>query len=413
MWRLGAALAADGKDADALNSYIESYKTDKPDFAKYAVVETLYKKVNGSTDGLEEKIGRERVAVIQTMPEPAAPAPTPVVATVTEVSQPVSTDKPAATNSKPETSGDVVAAPTENAPVVEKEKTATGTSAPPASTNIETRSQPVEKEISNPPVVESKPVDTPAEKIKENPAPPVVEPKAQAGAGESGKSGQVDTPPVQPPSRPTTDETEKAKETAPPLKDPKPETSEPEKPVEKPPDQITRAVRSTERSGRTQKPAAQGSAAVAKPLFEPIIITIPDSRPRVVPTTEETSKETSGKTAEAEKPSADTTGATRMTEEVKVDSPVCSIGFSQESVSVINDGGKVGILVNVDGPGDIKKLTARSSSPKDIEVTMEPEISGMPERRFFVIRSRSDSLGVYQVTFAMPCGKKDLIVNVR
>ena len=89
MWRLGAALAADGKDAEALNAYIESYKTDKPDFGKYAVVESLYRKVNGTIDGLEAKIGPERVAILQTTPEivqaPTVSA-TPAVSTPVEAS---------------------------------------------------------------------------------------------------------------------------------------------------------------------------------------------------------------------------------------------------------------------------------------------------------------------------------------
>jgi tetratricopeptide (TPR) repeat protein len=87
-WRLGAALAADGKDTEALNFYIESYKTDKPDFSKYAVVESLYRKVNGTTDGLEAKIGSERVAILQADPEfkpSPVPSETPAVVTTTEV----------------------------------------------------------------------------------------------------------------------------------------------------------------------------------------------------------------------------------------------------------------------------------------------------------------------------------------
>jgi hypothetical protein len=58
MWRLGAALQADGKDAEALDSYIRSYSIDKPNGAKYSVVASLYKRVTGSTDGLEKRIGR-------------------------------------------------------------------------------------------------------------------------------------------------------------------------------------------------------------------------------------------------------------------------------------------------------------------------------------------------------------------
>ena len=67
-----------------LNFYIESYKTDKPDFAKYAVVESLYRKINGTIDGLEAKIGPERVAILQLTPEvkpSPAPSETPAAST--------------------------------------------------------------------------------------------------------------------------------------------------------------------------------------------------------------------------------------------------------------------------------------------------------------------------------------------
>ncbi len=57
MWRLGTALEADGKDKEALESYIQSYKIDRPSPVRYGVIESLYRKVNGSTDGLEQKIG--------------------------------------------------------------------------------------------------------------------------------------------------------------------------------------------------------------------------------------------------------------------------------------------------------------------------------------------------------------------
>ena len=101
-------------------------------------------------------------------------------------------------------------------------------------------------------------------------------------------------------------------------------------------------------------------------------------------------------------------------QEVKVDEPApCTIEFSQDSISLINDGGSVGILVTLNGASDIKNLTAASSSAKDVSVSAEPEIAGFPNRRFYVIKSVSTSLGMYQVTFAAPCGKKDLIVSVR
>ncbi len=69
MWRLGSALEAEGKDKEALDSYVASYKTDRPNVYKYAVVEAAYKKVHGNTDGLEALIGPN--------PLPAAVAASP------------------------------------------------------------------------------------------------------------------------------------------------------------------------------------------------------------------------------------------------------------------------------------------------------------------------------------------------
>jgi predicted Zn-dependent protease len=68
MWHLGVALEADGKIDQALPNYIKSYLAGPPDAARRAVIENAYKKVNGSLDGLDDKIG----------PPPATtPAPNP------------------------------------------------------------------------------------------------------------------------------------------------------------------------------------------------------------------------------------------------------------------------------------------------------------------------------------------------
>lgn len=56
-WRLGEALEAIGNTKEAVDSYIKSYTAGDPDAAKYAQVEAGYKKLNGSTDGLEDIIG--------------------------------------------------------------------------------------------------------------------------------------------------------------------------------------------------------------------------------------------------------------------------------------------------------------------------------------------------------------------
>ena len=57
MWHLGAALEASGKNDQALLYYIKSYLAGTPDVARRSVIENLYKKVNGTLQGLDDKIG--------------------------------------------------------------------------------------------------------------------------------------------------------------------------------------------------------------------------------------------------------------------------------------------------------------------------------------------------------------------
>ena len=71
MWHLGAALEANGKSDQALLYYIKSYVSGPPDPARRSVIETVYKKVNGTLDGLDDKIGPGFAAAS------ASPTPSP------------------------------------------------------------------------------------------------------------------------------------------------------------------------------------------------------------------------------------------------------------------------------------------------------------------------------------------------
>ncbi len=57
MWHLASALEASGKADQALLYYIKSYLSGGPDPGRRAVIENVYKKVNGTLDGLDDKIG--------------------------------------------------------------------------------------------------------------------------------------------------------------------------------------------------------------------------------------------------------------------------------------------------------------------------------------------------------------------
>src|SRR6266404_4341341 len=57
LWHLGVALEQSGNKEDALNYYITSYKAGPPDAIRRTMIEKLYRKINGSLNGLDERIG--------------------------------------------------------------------------------------------------------------------------------------------------------------------------------------------------------------------------------------------------------------------------------------------------------------------------------------------------------------------
>ena len=74
LWRLGAALEASGNQTEALAAYIKSFDRRDPDPVRRIVIEALYRKVNGSLDGLDEKIGPAQAALSNDEPADTAPA---------------------------------------------------------------------------------------------------------------------------------------------------------------------------------------------------------------------------------------------------------------------------------------------------------------------------------------------------
>lgn len=135
MWRLGAALSQAGKDADALDVYFKVYKSGGSDMVRYTVIEALYKRVNGNTTGLEEKIG----------PNPAAPA---AVATATTKTEPATSPTPETTPT-PEVKAEPTPTPT---PTPEETKPAAVPTSSPTPEEAPKQSEEKPKELF-PPVV--------------------------------------------------------------------------------------------------------------------------------------------------------------------------------------------------------------------------------------------------------------------
>ncbi|MBK8465475.1 MAG: hypothetical protein IPL32_06555 [Chloracidobacterium sp.] len=193
-WRLGTALAASGNDAEALEAYIKSYKSSSPDIIRYSTIEAVYKRVKGSTLGLEEIIG----------PNPSLPAKTETVAQKPEPTPVASLVIPVMAATTPTTEAVAFASPTvENTTVSSLTSTAT-TEAMPESVVQQT---PLETPKMAP-TEAAKPTTTPTAKPKEL-FPPVVitipaaensktVPKVEATAEQTPTVALVPTPEIKP-----------------------------------------------------------------------------------------------------------------------------------------------------------------------------------------------------------------------
>ncbi|HLM01479.1 MAG TPA: hypothetical protein VK400_10540, partial [Pyrinomonadaceae bacterium] len=196
---------------------------------------------------------------------------------------------------------------------------------------------------------------------------------------------------------------------------------------------------------KTNQTKAQTTSAADKSLFDPIVINVPKNdtvNPKPEPTqagenpaqqmpkTEEPKPETQQQAElTGEKPkAADNDPANTGENRVRVivtdnlqsqrgENSTCSLFVGQNSISLLNNGGNLGILVGygdlANGGGDTTKITATSSSPDDIDVILEPEIGRQSRRAFFVVKSISRKTGIFTVTFHSPCGKKEVQVRVR
>lgn len=481
MWKLGAVLAAEGKDKEALDTYVKSYRTDRPDYVKYVTIEALYRKINGGTDGLETLVGPERVVAAAGF-QPAAAAPvnsapasesTPAVAETGRRETPrqepaamipksVPVDKGATdaavaaparfdpirmpelkTGASPEPSFQkaTTTAGTKTEPLVEKkvdtapaeqpvekkaepvldqpaekrveplvevptekkadpavdasvEKKAEPVADPP----LETKSEPsIDKPVDKPPVTDTRPARTetvepkPAEVQKPPVEPPKPDPKPDISKpqyrGQATPAGGTDTAPSIPISTETAPVTspDKQPETTPAKLVVVTEDKTPDKPTEIKPKPKTRTPGAT--------PAQQKTLEAMRPLFEPVVIMIPDS--------------SKGEPASGgDRPRVIAGMATRA------DIEPCAVTVSQERVSVPR-GRSVALIVGIDGHGDAADLQGVASSPADIEVTAQPEITGMARRRLFMLKSIATLSGVFQVTFQAPCGQKEVVVTIK
>ena len=111
LWHLGAALEQSGQKEQALDAYIKSYRGGPVESVRRTMIEQLYKSINGSLDGLEERIGG--IAAVKS--STTAPAPTPE-ATTTPAPPVLTSDPPPAETPNSEASPTPDPAPSQSPP---------------------------------------------------------------------------------------------------------------------------------------------------------------------------------------------------------------------------------------------------------------------------------------------------------
>src|SRR6185369_3641069 len=70
LWHLGVALEQSGQKEQALDAYIKSYSGGRVESVRRSVIEKLYKRINGSLDGLDKRIGEEVLGSNTSAPTP-------------------------------------------------------------------------------------------------------------------------------------------------------------------------------------------------------------------------------------------------------------------------------------------------------------------------------------------------------
>ncbi len=384
-WRLGTVLEADGKDKEALDAYVKSYMSDEPDAEKYGVIESVYKRVNNGTDGLDALVGAN----------PSKPAEKKAEAT-----------PPTAAETKTEAKAE------------DKANSTTGIKTEPSQEKNAELTEAKSVEVSVPPAQEkdqSKAIESPlpqpeTKKVLEE-KPPEKEPTPKENESRPTENTRA---PIENITKTTDDQTPKSLEKeAPPAK-------QAEKKVEnesgarssgdgEPPIKATKVednkaeVKASETvAEETRTPDAKPTP---KPLFEPVVIEVKSSKPAKL------LGGSSGKDIDL------STGERRARvvegKEIAGEAvPQCALTVSQNNIALTGGKGSIGILASVEN-GDIKEVKYSSSSPKDIDVTLDSETPGIAGKAFFVVRSLTEAAGEYKVSFTSPCGKKEVQVRVR
>ncbi len=433
LWKRGMVFEKMEKPKEALDSYVKSYASeianaDQPSTVKKVVVETLYQQVNGSLDGLEEKL------------KDSPKDETNTSAIFVKKSEPE--EKPKEDKKKDDEVPDIVPIakddstdaskkPSEDEKLTLNEDILDPTKAPKEKPSETDDKKPVDSEkniedISLPDSNNSTSKEIPSEDTNKTTDKPTDKPKEEAKNTSLFDPIIIDIPRTDIEQYKQALEEEKKKEEEKKSEDNANKTNE----TKADENEIKRSDLPKTDDSNPKEPTKPAEENISDLINKDDSSKEDSSKPAEAKTSDE-----SAKTDSSEKPKTDETnekendsektvidlGATRprvVAKEEKKEEPKlaeCEIVVSQEVVSIINTSGGIGILVGLKGLEENKQkdIKATSSSPEDVEVVYEPEIGAVAGQSFFLIKSISSNKGAFTVTFETPCGKKDIMVKVR
>lgn len=445
MWYLGAAQEANGNQQEALAAYYKSYNSN-PDSTRRVIIEALYRKVNGTLDGLDNKIGPSPNAPKVETNAPAintastentkvSSTPNPVfsasqqkenqLSVLSAKPTPTPETKPETSLTKTENKSEPIPSPTPvNEPKTESSAPA-NTEAKPDKTpqpKTENKTEDSSAAVKSNEVKqeEPKPQNENKESVTPTPSPspsPEEKPsqdqvaKNDTKTNETAPASQTETKPQ---TEIKTEPTPKTDENASPTnKAETPATSQPENKTENKTEDKIEDVTVSKSRPRVAKEKSGDASTVQKTDLPKQETETPEQkpeptteqkqmRPRVAPSNEQASVETT------DKQRAESTESKTAT-----DGKTCTVSVNQEEVSIINNGGTIAVTITLDGmPLDEKKISV-DFDWANINVFLEPNVKSDGHSALYKIVSSSKNTGTYKITFKTPCGLKDVTVNVR
>lgn len=387
-WHLGAALEASGNREEALAAYIKSYKSGQPDAARRVVIEALYRKINGSLNGLDERIGQSPNVTTIASNDTAAIAPPPT------------------TDASPAS-----APPSEVKPVEPVNSTASETVAPTPSTTT-----PPANNVETPAPTASTPqpassVETPASSPTPEPTPAPTPTTMTTEPASSSASATVSapTPESEPSPTPTPSPTSSPTSIPTPSPTPTPEptpspltASTPEPTPQPTPEQTAASAPTTSATESTPQPTPEPTPQpTSQPTTEPVAVV---ATPAATPTpTPEPTPEPSPTPEPTPKPSAP------QGTEAEAGRAGCTITLSESELTIRPQGSAI-VAVTLDGLTGAADIKPVSSDWANMAVFPEPAEGGSFK---YTITSLSKMTGTFDILFKSTCGSKNLTVLVK